>query len=142
METNTQPKVEGLSSMFWYILIGLCFFILLFSGIQSLYHKRSERNKEKMEQQSSSQATLSSSYTKYYTLSPGETIRIEIPSKYYAKCDGGGAKYYFRPQNGEAVLFGDGQYHDLGNSYSFFDLYNTVENKKIDIAVTFTRRYK
>lgn len=81
METNTQQKVEGLPSIFWTILIGLCVFILLFSGIKSCNHKREERKKGEIEERS--QRTLSQQWEKVATKTInfeseyGETIYLE-----------------------------------------------------------------
>ena len=83
--TNNSPQVTGLPSIFWTILVGLCIFILLFSGIKSCNHKRVERKKERIEQSqyTSTQNTKSTHWekvgTKTITFGPqyGEKVYLE-----------------------------------------------------------------
>ena len=136
METpSNSPKVESAPNILWWILISVSILILIISGVISC--DRDKKEKVENTEQTNNSTTLPSVYIKYYTLSPGDTILVEIRPGYTGFRNSGGKKYWFKPQNGEWEIRGDGQKHH-DKDISFF--YMTFFEEKIEINCTFIEK--
>lgn len=121
------------------LMLGVGIILLLSTKVFESHRQKKvekERKTEKEEQVQSGN-NLPDNYSENYILREGETKEVTVHPNYSFKLSGKGKKYYYQEPGKEREIWGDDNYHQVGDHIDKF--YIGYFNEEVNITVYFSR---